>query len=171
MSSCCQRHLLLFSWCVSVPAQSLLSWRPVCKHRSGFPLWEMPPGIHWSRDHWGRRGLRQNTQTGKTKLLRWCVELRTKLCVTLWSRLLCPGVRGHRRVLGASRERRLHCQLRVSQHHGKTRTMSCVSGLTTAIGSSHVSVKPLSIISVWFRILPPGYLQVQICLVMILVTS
>lgn len=38
----------LFFFHVSVPAQSLLSWRPVCKHRSGFPLREMPSGIHWS---------------------------------------------------------------------------------------------------------------------------
>lgn len=48
----------LFFFHVSVPAQSLLSWRPVCKHRSGFPLREMPSGIHWSRDHWSRGGLR-----------------------------------------------------------------------------------------------------------------
>lgn len=51
--------------CVGLVCVSpLLPWCCMCEHRSGFSLWELPSGIHWSRVNWGGGVLRKVTQTG-----------------------------------------------------------------------------------------------------------
>lgn len=104
----------------------MFPWGSLCEHGSRISLWEMPFGIHWSRDNWSGSVLCEVPQTGTPTKTHQTAYKTLILCDSpvlvdgIWVVLFFPDLWGYRWVFGSACEWRLHRQLTLLQHYGKT---------------------------------------------------